>query len=190
MRRTSHRSGTAAVEFAIIAVPFLAVLMLTFELAYDLFAQTVLDRALQSAARQVQTGQAQNLTSATFLSTILCPALDGALSCASVYVKIQRILPTATQDYFDFTTGTPTITNGQLDLSSYSGGSFCNSGPAELLLVSAIYVGPSFLGLVSSTYGQSFAGQTVHATLSTVGVVTESYTPGVAAAGVTPAPSC
>nr|WP_321983202.1 TadE/TadG family type IV pilus assembly protein [uncultured Lichenicoccus sp.] len=188
-RRKNHRAGTAAVEFGILALPLLAVLLLVFELSYDLFTQTVLDGALQQAARRVQTGNAQNLTGSSFISGIMCPELEGLLSCANVYVSVQRITPGATQDYYDFTTGAPPMAGGQLDLSAYSGGSFCNSGPSQLLLVSAIYVGPAFLGsLLSNGFGVPYQGQTVHATLSTVGIVSEGYSPAAAPAGS--APSC
>ena len=183
-RARTGRAGTAAVEFALIAVPFLAVLLMVFELSYDLFTQAVLDGALQRASRQVQTGNAQNLTGSSFISGVMCPALGGLLSCASIHVSILRISPGAGQDYYDFTTGTPPMSNGQLDLAAYSGGSFCNSGPSQMLLVSAIYVGPSFIGgLLPTGFGVPYQGGTVHATLATVGIVSESYSPSAAPAG-------
>ncbi len=183
-RALAARSGTAAIEFALVAVPFLAMLLLVFELSYDLFTQAALDGALQRASREVQTGNAQNLTGSSFISGVMCPALAGLLSCGNVYVSIRRLSPGPAQDYYDYTTGSLPMTNGQLDLSSYGGGSFCNSGPSQLLLVSAIYVGPSFIGsLLSNGFGVQYQGSTVHATLATVGIVSEAYAPSAAPAG-------
>ncbi len=185
MHRDKALGGTAAIEFALLAVPFLAVLLLVFELSYDLFTQSVLDTALQRAAREVQTGNAQNqATGAAFINTIVCPALGGVLSCANLHVSVQRLTFEAGQDFYDYTTGVVPVNNGQLDLSGYSGGSFCNGGPAQMLLVSAIYVGPAFLGsLLPNSFSVTFQGQTVHATLSTVALFSESYPPAAAPSG-------
>ncbi len=114
----------------------------------------------------------------------LCPDLDGLLSCGNVYVKIQRLAPTSKQDDYDYTTGLPPMRAGAFDLSSYGSGSFCNSGPPQLLLVSAIYIGPTILGdLMPNGSTVNYNGQAVHVTLSTVGLVSESYSPAAASQG-------
>lgn len=162
-----------------VALPFLMLLLFVFELSYDLFSQSVLDNALQLAGRQLQTGNAQNVTDGNdFITKYMCPDLSGLLMCSNVYIKVARIVPSSTQDYYDYTTGSVPVSGGVLDLSGYAAGSFCNSGPSQLLLVSAVYVGPTFLGgFLPGLFSATYNNQPVHATLSTIGIVSEAYPP-------------
>lgn len=173
-----------------VALPFLMLLLFVFELSYALFSQAALDCALQIAARQLQTGNAQNVKDGNdFITKYLCPDLGGLLMCSNVYIQVARIAPSSTQDYYDYTTGSVPVTGGALDLSAYVAASFCNAGPSQLLLVSAVYVGPTFLGgLLPGLFSTSYNGHLVHATLSTVGLVSEAYTPTAAGQGA--AKSC
>ena len=59
-----------AVEFALVAAPFLALLVATFETALVFFAGRVLDEVTEEASRYILTGQAQqsNMTQAQFLT--------------------------------------------------------------------------------------------------------------------------
>ena len=181
--------ATTAVEFGMVAMPFLMLLLFVFELSYDLFSQSVLDCALQIAARQLQTGNAQNVKDGNdFITKYLCPDLGGLLMCSGVYIKVAKITPSSTQDYYDYTTGAVPVSGGTLDLSSYAAASFCNAGPAQLLLISAVYVGPTFLGgLLPGLFSASYNGHLVHASLATVGLVSEAYTP---TAGTNVAAAC
>jgi len=182
--------GLVAVEFALVAAPFLLVLLFVFEISVDLFQQEAMDSALHLAARELQTGNAQNVKDgATFIANYLCPSLGNLLTCNSLYVKVQKISPTSTQDFYNFTTGVLPITAGALDLSSYGSANFCNAGPSELLVVSAIYVSPTIVGgLLPNVLSWSFGGSMVHATLSTVGTVSEGYT--ATTLSKTSAPAC
>jgi len=77
--RSDTRASTA-VEFAIVAMPFLMTLLFIFKLSYDLFTQAVLDNALQLATRQLQTGNAQNVEDDNDFNTrCMCPALSALL---------------------------------------------------------------------------------------------------------------
>lgn len=171
-----------------VALPFLMLLLFVFELSYDLFSQAALDNALQLAARQLQTGNAQNVKDGNdFITKYLCPDLGGLLACSGVYIKVAKIAPSSTQDYYDYTTGALPTSGGTLDLSSYAAASFCNAGPAQLLLVSAVYVGPAFLGgLLPGVLSVPYNGSRVHASLATVGLVSESYVPTSGTGGAKP----
>lgn len=173
-----------------IALPFLMLLLFVFELSYDLFSQSALDNALQLAARQLQTGNAQNVKDGNdFITKYMCPDLGGLLMCSNIYVNVAHIAPSSTQDYYDYTTGSVPVSGGTLDLSSYLASSFCNAGPSELLLVSAVYVGPTFLGgFLPGAFSASYNGHLVHASLATVGLVSEAYIPTAASTGT--AKSC
>ncbi len=187
------RHGSTSLEFAAIALPFVALLLFVLELSYDLFSQEALDAALHTAARQIATGNAQNVQNgATFVSQYLCPDLAGLLKCdTNLYVKVDRLQPNDTQDYYTYTTGDIPVSGLTLNLNGYGSANFCNAGPTELLLVSAIYVGPSFIGgLFPGLLSEYQNGLPVHATLSTVGVVSEGYPLGAAPPGTPVAPGC
>lgn len=53
------RSGTAAVEFAIIATPFFALLFALIEIGLVFFGGFTLENAVEQASRMIKTGQAQ-----------------------------------------------------------------------------------------------------------------------------------
>jgi Flp pilus assembly protein TadG len=55
----SNRAGTSAVEFAIIAAPFFAILLGTLELALIFIVNTGLSVATEALATQIRTGQVQ-----------------------------------------------------------------------------------------------------------------------------------
>ena len=184
-RWISGRRAATTLEFAIVSIPFLTFVLFVMELSYCLFTQEVLDRALHIAARNIQTGNAQNVVNGSgFITNYIAPNLTGLLAPSNIYVQIKRISPTAGQDYYNFTTGTIPMTAGALDLSGFGSDLFCNSGPAQMVLISAIYVGPSFVGgLLPNVLSVYYNGTLVDATLSTVGIITENFPPAAAASG-------
>ncbi len=76
MRLLGHAGGASAVEFALVAVPFFALLGAIIQIAFMTWAQENLDFTFQKAARQVFTGQLQTAnagsgaTAATMLTSI------------------------------------------------------------------------------------------------------------------------
>jgi Flp pilus assembly protein TadG len=52
-------SGATAVEFALVAAPFFAMLVALFQTALVFFASRVLDETTEQASRYIMTGQAQ-----------------------------------------------------------------------------------------------------------------------------------
>jgi Flp pilus assembly protein TadG len=215
--RLGGRRGAVALEFAILAIPFLAWTLFIFELSYDLFTQQALDFALHAAVRQIQTGNAQNLASGgAFITSDFCSATKGLLECRNLWIRVQSTpsYPATTStgnatsnpvDYSTLTTGSvPVIAGNTIDLSQYTsmggaaiGGSgvpatpFCNASGSQAILVSAIYLGPSFIsgilpGLLAVNYGTS----TVHATIATAGFVTEPFASTKPQNPSTVAPSC
>jgi hypothetical protein len=186
----TDRRGVVAIEFAFVAVPFFIVLFFIFEISIDLFEQELLDAGLHMAARQVQTGNAQNVTNGTtFINTYLCPDVGNLLTCTNLYVNVDHITPKANQDYYNFTTGKLPESGGALDLSSYGSANFCNAGPSEFLLISAIYVSPSLIGgFLPNILSIKYNGHTVHATLSQVAGFSEGFPTTAAKTPV--APSC
>lgn len=85
LHRFRHdRKGSVAVEFAMISVPFLALLFAIFETALLFFAQQALETATHDTARMIMTGEAQmsNLSAVQFKDE-LCARMMTILNCGS-----------------------------------------------------------------------------------------------------------
>jgi Flp pilus assembly protein TadG len=89
-RLIKSRTGTAAVEFAMLVVPFFALLFLVFNTALIYFAQQTLQTATSQAARLIMTGQAQGqgMTANQFHQTI-CANATVLFNCGNIFVNVQ-----------------------------------------------------------------------------------------------------
>src|SRR5215831_14336154 len=97
-----NRSGSAAVEFALVAPMFFALLFAIIETAMMFFASQVLETIAQDSARVVLTGQAQSgtvaacavsgvgtpCTQGTFKAYV-CTQIPALFDCNSLYVDVQ-----------------------------------------------------------------------------------------------------
>jgi Flp pilus assembly protein TadG len=178
------RQGVAILEFALLSIPFFVLILGVCEVSFDLFLQEATDLALQSGARQMETGAATASTSeSNFVQNYICTTTAGRLLiCNNFHVKVQLL--TSTQDFSNATisTGSLPLNGKNLDLSSYDGttgaGVFCTAPPGTLILISAVYVGPTFLsGLLPGLFNEYYKGNPVHAVLSQVGVASEQFPP-------------
>jgi Flp pilus assembly protein TadG len=78
------RKGAAAIEFAMIGIPFLMMLFAIIETAMMFFATQVLESATQDSARLIMTGQAQlGAMSASQFKANLCARLVGLFDCTN-----------------------------------------------------------------------------------------------------------
>jgi len=85
------RKGSAAIEFAVVAPLFFALLFAIIESALVFFAGQVLETAVQDSARKILTGQAQNANfSAAQFKTELCGRISALLNCSGgVFIDVQ-----------------------------------------------------------------------------------------------------
>ena len=126
-----NRRGSAAVEFALVAPVFFALLFAIIETAMVFFAGQVLETITQNSARMIMTGQAQTAayTQAEF-KTYVCGQIPALFNCANVYVDVQS--------YPSFSNVT---INNQIDGS----GNFVNNmqynpgGPGDIVVVRLFY---------------------------------------------------
>ncbi len=88
------RRGSAAVEFALVLMPFFLLTFGLAEIAMIGFAQTSLDFAVSETARQIRTGQAQlGGVSESQIRTELCDELNNfiVMGCnGNLYLDVQR----------------------------------------------------------------------------------------------------
>jgi Flp pilus assembly protein TadG len=132
-----NRRGSAAVEFALVAPVFFALLFAIIETAIVFFAGQVLETITQQSARMILTGQAQTAayTQAQF-KTYVCGQIPALFTCSNVYVDVQS--------YNSF--GNVTL-NSQIDGSS----NFVNNmqynpgGPGQIVVVRLFYQWPLFV---------------------------------------------
>lgn len=91
-RFKANDSGAAAVEFALVALPFLAIIYSIIEVGVDFLIYTQIDYALVKASQDVRSGtvQLQNMGAATFKTDVVCPKLSG-LTCASVLLNVAKV---------------------------------------------------------------------------------------------------
>ena len=92
-RLAKQRDGAAAIEFALIAIPFLALIMGILEIAMLYLVSTTLENATSDAARQIRTGQFQNgstVTAADFVTQI-CSELSwlGSSCSSNLFVDVR-----------------------------------------------------------------------------------------------------
>jgi Flp pilus assembly protein TadG len=84
------QGGTAAIEFAVVAAPFLGLTFAILESGMVLLAGQTLQTAAVVSARQVMTGQAQNSGfSASQFQQLVCQNSPSWFSCSSMYVNVQ-----------------------------------------------------------------------------------------------------
>jgi Flp pilus assembly protein TadG len=140
--------GAAAVEFAIVVVPFFALLFAIIELAFVFWAGQVLETAVHDASRLIMTGQAakNGFNQATF-KTELCNRVLGLFNCNTgmlIDVRTSGSFSTANL-------GKPTFkANGTIDDSGFQ---YQQGGPGDIVVVRVMYEWP----LILRTFGLDLA---------------------------------
>ncbi len=136
--------GAAAVEFAIIVVPFFALLFAIIELALVFWAGQVLETAVQDTSRLVMTGQAQkqNFDKARFQQE-LCNRILGLFNCATgIKIDVRTAGAFASANL-----SKPALNgSGQIDDSNFQ---YQTGGPGDIVVVRVMYEWP----LILRTFG-------------------------------------
>ena len=162
------RGGATAVEFALVAAPFLAFLIATLQTGIVYVCDSALEIATEKAARLVLTGtvQGQALTQQQFLSTV-CSKLPSILYCANVMIDAQVY-----SSFSGANTSTPTITynpNGTVSNQwNYNLG-----GPGDIVVLRVIYLLPVVGGPLNFTLANAAGGK--HLSMATAVFKNEPY---------------
>jgi Flp pilus assembly protein TadG len=144
------RKGATAVEFALIATPFLALIAALIQTFLLFFAQSQLESAVRQSARQILTGQVQtqdaSLTqtqaTAAFHQTV-CNNAAILFTCAGVMVDVQ-----VASQWSAANTGMPTLTyNGNGTVSNIWQFNPGNAG--DIVVVRVMYLWPVFFGPIA-----------------------------------------
>ena len=157
-RFRSDIRASAAIEFAMLSIPFVGLIFCIIELGVVLLLGTTVENTTQQIARLIKTGQLQqyNIQSVDdFRSKLLCPAtgrplLPSYLPCGRLTIDVR------TSD---------TLNNADLGDDIYKGASsakFCLGGPQSVVVVRLAFALPAILPVLaimsSGTITQSRTG--------------------------------
>lgn len=128
--------GATAVEFALIAPPFLAMLLGILEVAIFLFAQMTLQNAANQAARYFLTGQAQSGNwSATTVVGKVCPTV--VFNCNNVFITVQN-----STSFSGANTGAPSMYDGNGNALGQANYTYDPGTPGDVMVVQLVYAWP------------------------------------------------
>jgi Flp pilus assembly protein TadG len=127
--------GVSALEFALVAAPFIWLLCAVFETGLMLFAEYVIDNGTAQAGRLIRTGQVQTrgLSQSEFKS-LVCGEMTSFLDCSSkLYVDIRHFPNFQSIDL-------PPSRNGdQLSPQVTTGAQFQPGNPLDVVVVRVFY---------------------------------------------------
>jgi Flp pilus assembly protein TadG len=155
-RLAAARDGAVAVELALIAAPFFALVFGVIELSLIFLVSSSLENATAQAARTIRTGQFQTGGSATAAAfkTSICNSFGWLQSdCDSnLYVDVRTFTS------FASVTAPQPVTNGVFDPSKLT---FTPGGPGDIVVVHAYYQWPLIAPMMSQALENLSGGRTL-----------------------------
>jgi len=148
MRRFARgEDGAAALEFGMVAAPFLALMYAIMETALVFFAGQTLETAVADSARLIMTGQAQSQSfdAAAFKNSV-CSKISGLFNCSTgLYVDVKTYSSFGSVD-----NSAPIDSNGNLKTSSFG---YTPGGPGDIVVVRLMYQWPVYASLLGFNLG-------------------------------------
>lgn len=131
-----NRRASAALEFALVAPVFFALLFAIIETALMFFASQVLETITQDSARMIFTGQAQqaSYTQAQF-ATYVCGQIPALFNCNNVWIDVE-----ATSSFSTVSTSPCVDSSGNFVAAQYNPG-----GAGDTVMVRLCYKWPIFV---------------------------------------------
>ena len=153
VRFASNKKGATAIEFGLVAIPFIGLLCATFDMGLSFLVERNLDAAVQNAARQIRTGDMQaagTASAATFVSNYVCPASGSLMStfvdCTKLIVDVRTASAFTGNDMTNDFYKTPKTNT------------FCLGSPKVITVVRVAYPMPWYLPVVTAGGVASTAG--------------------------------
>ena len=166
MGRLVHREdGAAAVEFALVAAPFLALMFAILEAGLTFFAGQSLDTAASNSARQIMTGQTQGMAQGTFLRSVVCANASVLFNNCQTMMMVDVEVCTT---YAACNTSVPLDSQGNVQTSGLG---FNQGGPGSIVVVKLMYPWPT----ISSMLGLTLTNMTGHVLISTFAFSNEPF---------------
>ncbi len=159
IRFRASRKGATAVEFALLAIPFLFMLMMLFEMAMVFWTRQVLQETTAQASRSILTGESKTLyTGSAAVQTAafrdaICAKMSMAPDCGSrLFVDVQPLGAT-----FPAALAASMISGGAINPASFQ---MRPVAPLEIAIVRVAYKMPTitagfFSGMSKLTTGEN-----------------------------------
>lgn len=129
------RRGATIIEFAIVAAPFIALLIATLQTSLVFFAQQTLETVSEETSRQLLTGAVQQAgMNQQDFQQLACKNLPAYMNCANLMIDVQ------TADSFaDIDTSTPALTNPDGTKKTWQ---FNPGGAGSIVVMRTMYLLP------------------------------------------------
>ncbi len=155
------KDGATAVELALVATPFFALLFGIIELALIFLVSSSLDNATAQAARTIRTGQLQGGTpTAAAFKTTICNNFGWMQSDCTSNLNVD----VRTFSNFTSVTAPQPVTNGVFNPAALT---FTPGGPADIVVVRAYYQWPLIAPLMSQALQQLNGGKALITSVAT-----------------------
>lgn len=142
-RRTE---GTTAVEFAIIAIPFLSIIFFLLQMCLIFFWGQSVEHATIQSARAIRAGTVQTagMSAQQYKDKFLCPLLTAGLSCDNAIVSVNRVPKTWASNHsggiYNFVDMSgPSLTAPATQQASAP---FCPGSPGDMIFIDVVYRAP------------------------------------------------
>jgi pilus assembly protein Flp/PilA len=165
-----NKDGVAAVEFALIAVPFFMLMLGTMELALILWTNQLMDEAIFQASRTILTGEARALypTPATATAQFRDRICEFLIITANCQGRLQVDVQTFPA-FGGAAVGAP-INAGNFNTAGWG---FRQAGPSQVVIIRAALRYPMLLSSWNQAFGNLADGS--RALISSVAFQTEPF---------------
>lgn len=169
-RFVRQQDGSAAVEFALVAAPFLAMVFAIMETAVIFFAGQALETAGSDSARLIMTGQAQTAGyDQTAFKNAVCAKIYGLFNCAGgLYVDVKNYT-----SFSSVSTAKPVDANGNLQTGTFG---YAPGTAGSIVVVRLMYQWPVYISLLGLNLSDTAGNKRL--IMSTVAFRNEPYTGG------------
>jgi Flp pilus assembly protein TadG len=150
-RFLERQEGSAAVEFGLVAAPFLALTFAIMETALVFFAGQALETAVADSGRLIMTGQAQTkgFDQETFKNAV-CAKIYGLFDCQNgMYVDVKTYT-----NFSDISMDKPIDPDGNFTDKNLN---YQPGGPCDIVVVRLFYQWPVYVSLLGFSL-QNMAG--------------------------------
>lgn len=140
-------NGANAVEFGIIAAPFLALSVGIIQIFLVFFGQQLLEQVVQQSGRMIMTGQVQtaSMSQTDFANKVVCPQVRIIFNCSNLMISVQSA------------TAWSSLSAAPATLTFDSKGNVNNTwpyspgNPSDKVVLEVIYQWPVFMGPLGFT---------------------------------------
>lgn len=136
-----NQRGAAIIEFAIIAAPFIALLMAVMQTTLTMFTQQVLETSVEKNGRTIRVGQVQaDGISQSAFKTETCKTLPKYIDCTNVMIDVRTANSMAE---IDSSALTLTYDSSNNVTNSWK---YITGGPGDIVIIRLMYQMPTIGG--------------------------------------------